>query len=130
MLSQRPPTAAPAVRARAEALPFPNRAFDAVLAVLTLHHWADRAGGLAECARVARERVVLLTWDPAADAFWLLQEYLPALVEADRRVFPAMAAYAEAFGPGARIEVAAVPVPRDCVDGFLGPLLGAACGIS
>jgi len=120
MLAQRPPGAAPAVRARAEALPFPDRAFDAAMAVLTLHHWADRAGGLAECARVARERVVLLTWDPAADAFWLLREYLPAFAEADRRQFPPMAGYGEAFGPGARVEVAAVPVPRDCIDGFLG----------
>jgi len=120
MLAQRPPGAAPAVRARAEALPFPDRAFDAVMAVLTLHHWADRAGGLDECARVACERVVLLTWDPEADAFWLLREYLPALIEADRGLFPPMAAYADAFGPGARVEIAAVPVPRDCVDGFLG----------
>ena len=120
MLAQRPPGAAPAVQARAEALPFPDRAFDALMAVLTLHHWADRAGGLAECARVARQRVVLLTWDPAADAFWLLQEYLPAFVEVDRRQFPPMATYEEAFGPGARVEVAVVPVPHDCVDGFLG----------
>jgi SAM-dependent methyltransferase len=120
MLAQRPPGAGPAVRARAEALPFPDRAFDAILAVLTLHHWADRAGGLAECTRVARERIVLLTWDPEANAFWLLRDYLPAFVAADRRQFPPMAVYAEAFGPAARVEVAAVPVPRDCVDGFLG----------
>jgi hypothetical protein len=90
------------------------------MGVLTLHHWADRAGGLAECARVARRRVVRLTWDPEANAFWLLQEYLPAFAEADRQVFPPMAAYREAFGPAARVEVEAVPVPRDCVDGFLG----------
>jgi SAM-dependent methyltransferase len=120
MLAQRSPDAAPAVQARAEALPFPDRVFDAVTAVLTLHHWADRAGGLAECARVARQRVVLLTWDPAADAFWLVQEYLPSFAEVDRRQFPPMAEYGEAFGPGARVEVATVPVPRDCVDGFLG----------
>ena len=55
-----------------------------------------------------------------ADAFWLLRDYLPALIEADRGLFPPMAAYAHAFSPGARVEIAAVPVPRDCVDGFLG----------
>ena len=120
MLAQRPPGAAPAVQARAEALPFPDRAFDATMAVLTLHHWADRARGLAECARVARERVVLLTWDPAASGFWLTKEYFPAFIEADRRAFPCIASYAGAFGPGARVHVPAVPVPRDCVDGFLG----------
>lgn len=120
MLAQRPPSAAPAVRARAEALPFPDRAFDATMAVLTLHHWADRAAGLAECARVARERVVLLTWDPAADGFWLVQEYFPEFMEADRRQFPSIPTYSEAFGPNARVQVRSVPVPRDCVDGFLG----------
>jgi SAM-dependent methyltransferase len=120
MLAQRTPSAAPAVQARAEALPFPDRAFDAVMAVLTLHHWADRARGLAECARVARERVVLLTWDPAADGFWLVQDYFPEFMEADRRQFPGIPVYVEAFGQSARVQVAPVPVPRDCVDGFLG----------
>jgi hypothetical protein len=43
---------------------------------------------VAECARVARERVVLLTWDPEADAFWLLRDYLPTITEVDRRLFP------------------------------------------
>ena len=119
MVAQRATGTAPAVRARAEALPFAERAFDAVQAVLTIHHWTDRVGGLAECARVARKRVVLLTWDPHADAFWLLR-YLPAFAEADRKAFPPMAAYGTAFGPRARVEVAPVPVPRDCVDGFFG----------
>lgn len=120
MLAQRPPSAAPAVRARAEALPFRDGAFDAVMAILTLHHWVDRARGLAECARVARERVVLLTWDPAADGFWLLQEYFPEFIEADRKQFPSIPSYAEMLGPSARVQVAAVSVPRDCIDGFLG----------
>jgi SAM-dependent methyltransferase len=120
MLAQRPPEAAPAVRARAEALPFADGAFDAVLGVLTLHHWTDRSGGLAECARVARERVVLLTWDPAATGFWLVQDYLPAFLDADRLTFPPIERYATSLGPGTHVEVAPVPIPRDCVDGFLG----------
>jgi SAM-dependent methyltransferase len=120
MVAQRLPTAAPAVRGRAEALPFADRSFDAVMAVLTIHHWADRAAGLAECARVARRRVVVLTWDPASDSFWLLRDYFPQFVEADRQVFPPIAAYADAFGPRVTVEVEPVPVPHDCVDGFLG----------
>ena len=120
MLAQRPTGAAAAVQARAEALPFPDRAFDAAMAVLTLHHWTDRVGGLAECTRVARERVVLLTWDPAADAVWLVREYFPEFAETDRKLFPPIAAYAEVFGPDARVEISAVPVPRDCIDGFVG----------
>ena len=41
MLGQRAPTAAPAIRAVAECLPFCDRAAGAVLAVLTVHHWPD-----------------------------------------------------------------------------------------
>jgi SAM-dependent methyltransferase len=119
MLAQRPPDAAIAVQARAEALPFENGAFDAVMGVLTLHHWTDRAAGLAECARVARRRVVLLTFDPEADAFWLVREYLPHFAEMDRRQFPQMNAYENVFDAGTRIDIQDVPVPRDCTDGFL-----------
>jgi SAM-dependent methyltransferase len=53
MVGQRPPEAAPAVRAQAEALPFGDRTFGAAMAVLTVHHWSDPACGLAEMRRVA-----------------------------------------------------------------------------
>jgi len=56
MIEQRPPAAAPAVRAIAESLPFPADSFDAALAVLTVHHWRDAAQGLAEL-HVARAGV-------------------------------------------------------------------------
>ena len=120
MLAQRPPTAALAVQARAEALPFANRAFDAALAVLTIHHWADRPRGLAECARVVRDRVVLLTFDPAVEGFWLVRDYLPDFMALDRAQFPNMAAYQAAFGSTARVVATPLPIPRDCADGFLG----------
>jgi SAM-dependent methyltransferase len=120
MIAQRPPEAAPAVQARAEGLPFADRSFDAVMGVLTIHHWADRASGLEECARVARQRVVLLTWDAHADSFWLLQDYLPEFAGIDRKQLPPMSAYADAFGPAARVDAYAVMVPRDCIDGFFG----------
>jgi ubiquinone/menaquinone biosynthesis C-methylase UbiE len=70
MIAQRPPGAAPAVQAHAEALPFPDSSFDAAMAILSYHHWDDRAVGLRELRRVARRQVVLFTWDPRfADAF-------------------------------------------------------------
>lgn len=78
MLALRDPDAAPAVRARA-LLPFDDRCVDAVLAVLTVHYWAGQTAGLRECARVARERIVILTWDPASEGFWLVRDYLPAI---------------------------------------------------
>jgi SAM-dependent methyltransferase len=39
MRAQRPPGAAPALAARAEALPFDDGAFDAAMACVTIHHW-------------------------------------------------------------------------------------------
>ena len=75
MIQQRPASAAPVVQAVAEHLPWADAAFDATLAILTIHHWHNRAAGLAEMRRVARHRVVLLTWDPACrDAFWLINQ--------------------------------------------------------
>mgnify|MGYP003457648840 CR=1 FL=1 len=54
-------------------------AADAALAVLTVHHWTDRARGLAEMARVARRRVVV-HWEPAdATLHWIVDDYFPVL---------------------------------------------------
>jgi hypothetical protein len=39
MIAQRPPGAAPVVRGVAEALPLRDDAADAVMALLTIHHW-------------------------------------------------------------------------------------------
>lgn len=111
MIRQRAATSALVVQAVAGALPFADRAFAAALAVLTIHHWPDVAAGLAECRRVARDRVVILTWDPDT-TFWL-HDYVPALWAYDRNIFPPIASFA------ARA-VVPVPIPHDCVDGFLG----------
>jgi SAM-dependent methyltransferase len=116
MIAQRPAGAASAVQGRAEALPFPDRSFDAVLGVLTVHHWKDQEKGFAECARVARSRVVFLTIDIDVCArFWLF-DYFPDLLRIDRRIFPSLERFRKAFGS---IEVKNVPIPADCRDGFL-----------
>lgn len=117
MIAQRAAGAAPVVRGSAESLPFSDGAFDAALAILTVHHWADWRAGLAEMRRVARERVVILTWDPAHAGFWLVRDYFPEILEIDGRMFPPLAELEAALG---RVEVSAVPVPHDCADGFLG----------
>ena len=115
MIAQRL-SAAAVVRAVAESLPFRSRSFEAVMAVLTIHHWDDWRAGIAEMRRVAASRVVLLTWDPEAGAgFWLF-EYFPGILELDRRRFPDFDELLAATGGRSR----AVPVPHDCSDGFLG----------
>jgi SAM-dependent methyltransferase len=87
------------------------------MAVLTIHHWTDSKRGLEECARVARKRVVILTWDPASEGFWLVQDYFPEMLEVDRPIFPAIEELGATLG---HISVQAVPIPADCTDGFLG----------
>jgi SAM-dependent methyltransferase len=117
MIASRRPGSAPAVRGRAEQLPLRTDAVSASLAVLTVHHWDDIARGLAEMRRVARDRVVILTWDPAAEPFWLVRDYFPELIAEDRRIFPPIGQLEAAFG---ELDVQGLPVPADCVDGFLG----------
>jgi SAM-dependent methyltransferase len=115
MLAQRPPGAAPAAQGVAEHLPFRDGAFDAALAIFTIHHWTDWRAGMAEVRRVAG-RVVILTWDPAIqDHFWLTQEYLPEALTDDQFVDIPFADLDDALG-GIRVEP--VPVPADCQDGF------------
>jgi SAM-dependent methyltransferase len=117
MVRQRDPGAAPAVRASADHLPFSDGSFDAALAVLTIHHWPDWRAGLQEMRRIARHRVVILTWDPGHPGFWLVQDYFPEIVEMDLLTMPAIAQMESVLGP---VEIRPVPVPADCTDGFLG----------
>ncbi|HXE46409.1 MAG TPA: methyltransferase domain-containing protein [Conexibacter sp.] len=113
MIAQRSPAAAPVVQAAAESLPFEAGAFDAALAVLTDHHWSDRAAGLREMRRVARRRAVLFTWDGQfAGRFWLVRDYLPEFVG-----LPGMSIETIARHLGART-IIPVPIPSDCQDGF------------
>jgi SAM-dependent methyltransferase len=116
MRAQRPPGAAPVVDAHAEDLPFADDSFDAAMAILSDHHWPDHARGLAELRRVARRRVVLFNWDPAAQAeSWLVRDY----VRGFERLVPAgysIEDTLERLGGG---HIEAVPIPHDCRDGFL-----------
>jgi SAM-dependent methyltransferase len=113
MRAQRPAGAAPCIDARAEALPFADRSFDATMAVLSDHHWDDRLAGLRELRRVGR-RAVVFQWDPRfAGAFWLARDYLPSF-PGPRGV--TLAQTEEALGATRSIPV---PIPHDCRDGFL-----------
>ena len=116
MLAQRRAGAAPAVQGVAEALPVGDRSFDVALAVLTVHHWVDAHAGLGELARVARRQVVV-TWDPVVSSgFWLHRDYLPELVAFEA----SLSSVADVLGTLDGAEPRVLPVPRDCVDGFLG----------
>ena len=117
MIRQRRAGSAPVVQASATHLPFRDAAFAAALAVLTVHHWPDRTRGLTELTRVARRRLVIVTWDPAASGFWLINDYFPEIGEIDRRILPSIEELRGVLGD---IDVRPLPVPHDCCDGFLG----------
>lgn len=114
MIRQRPPRRSSAVRAIAESIPFRDRSFDAVLAVLTVHHWSDRAAGLAELCRVSRRRVIL-SFDPQVHNHLWLMDYIPELAELESVRAPTIAELAERVNG---TSVTAIPVPHDCMDGM------------
>ena len=92
-----------------------SAAFDAALAILTVHHWRDRRWGLAEMRRVARKQVIFL-FDPVEiNRCWVIDYWPDALSLPSER---------DAVGPNDVaalldvVDVHTVPIPIDCTDGF------------
>ena len=124
MIAQRPPGAAHAVRGLAGHLPLRDRAVDAAMSILSVHHWDQgQQQGVQELRRVARGPVVLLTYDATVSgSMWLMAEYLPEVAELDHRIFPAPERIASWLGGRVRIEP--LPVPRATPDWMLGAFWG------
>lgn len=120
MIAQRPDGAAPVVQASAEALPFENDSFDAAMAVLTAHHWADLDAGLAEMLRVARRRIVIVAFDSEAlSDLWIAADYFPGMLGLKR------SSGASSRDLAAKLPVSQslpLPVPRACEDHFFAAL--------
>jgi SAM-dependent methyltransferase len=120
MIQQRPGSA-PVICGVAEALPFSAGAFEAALAILTLHHWTDWRRGLTEMRRVSTRQVVV-TVDPEAMAsFWLIATYFPEIAELDRARCPSLIDITKTVGSS---QVQIMPIPFDCADGFLAAYWG------
>jgi SAM-dependent methyltransferase len=103
--------------ASAENLPFANNEFDASMAVLTIHHWPDVRAGLAEMRRVSR-RQVIFTFDPdRVDSLWLVRDYLPEIIELDRKRAVPLHVIQETLQV---VSIEPVKIPFDCTDGFQG----------
>jgi SAM-dependent methyltransferase len=115
MIAQRPPGSAPVVEAVAEDLPFDSGSFDAAMAIITIQHWSDVRAGLAEMARVARRRVIVLSFDPAPIEDLWLRDYFPGGLDYHASAMPPIEGLTTML-PGATVEP--VPVPNGCVDGF------------
>ena len=115
MLGQRGGRPGSAVRGMAEALPFPDGAFDAALAFLTIHHWSDLERGTAELRRVARRQVVFLFESSVTAGFWAIEYWPEALDVPTERDAPGVDRLRDLLDVR---EVRPVPVPIDCTDGF------------
>ncbi len=102
-------------QASAESLPFNSNSHDAALAILTIHHWENWKKGLSEAYRVARDKIVLLTWLGMPQKFWLY-DYIPELSSVDKDLFPSLEDITSILG---QVQVINVPIPHDCTDGFL-----------
>jgi SAM-dependent methyltransferase len=116
MRKQRPPPLVPALIGTAEAIPFDDGAFDAAMAVLTVHHWKDRARCLHEIRRVTNGPVVIMTFDPDAPTMFWMRDYAPELDEIERRRYGSLVSVIAPLG--GHTEVLPIDVPRDCADGF------------
>ncbi len=66
-------------QAAAEALPFDDAAFDAVLCRFSAHHWQDLEAGLREARRVLRPRGIAVFIDTVSPASALLDTHLQAI---------------------------------------------------
>jgi SAM-dependent methyltransferase len=107
----------PAIIGTAGALPFDDNAFDASMAMLTVHHWPSAEEGLKEMRRVTKGPVVVFTYDPdALKDFWFF-DYTPELLEIDSKRFPKIDLIAKTLGSASIVEP--IAVAQDCLDGFL-----------
>ena len=117
MIAQRPADAAPAIQGVAEAIPLKDQSVDATMGIFTMQHWDDVDRGLTEVLRVTRKRIVFLTLDLDVTAhMWLCRDYLPEIIEHDRKAFPTIT-HLQTVLPNVQVET--VSVPADCTDGFL-----------
>jgi hypothetical protein len=116
MIEQRPAGSAPVTQASAEYLPFEDDSFDAAMAIITVHHWSDLAAGMAEMVRVARRRIVVLTFDgQLAGDVWLVRDYFPSALDYHAGAMPPIDELTAVL-PNASVEP--VLVPNGCRDGF------------
>lgn len=105
----------PVVQSSAERLPFSTKSFDTSMAVLTIHHWTNPIKGLLELKRVSSKQVIF-TFDPEMlDAFWLVRDYFPDVIECDKKRSVAISTIQDSLDVQS---VNIIRVPWDCTDGF------------
>lgn len=106
----------PAINAKADNLPFDDKAFDASMALVTVHHWPDMGKGLNELRRVTKNQVIVMTFDPdLLNNFWNAA-YFPEVIEVEKARYPTINFIKESLG--GNCSVIQIPIPLNCKDGF------------
>lgn len=120
MRRQRPRHLAPAINARAEALPLDDQSVDASMAIVTVHQWQDLDAGIAEMIRVTRGPIVVVGFDgEALQKFWL-NDYAPELFSVARRRDPTIDRLVAILSAAGRTTLARpIALPIDCIDGVV-----------
>jgi len=120
MAAQRSRALAPALRATAGRLPLRDDSTDAAMALLSVHHWDhEQRDGVRELRRVARETVVILTFDPdISSQMWLIADYMPETAELDHHILPRIDQLTDWLGGPTRVQI--VPIARTTPDWTLG----------
>lgn len=115
----RRPSHSPAIAAFAESLPFDDDAFEASMAMVTVHQWSDWEAGVRELARVSSGPVVIMTFDrDAFDRFWLAQ-YVDGVITVEATRFPRIDDIVRVLAEqGHTVDVLDAVIPLDCTDGF------------
>ncbi len=116
MARQRKLDSAPVIKATADKLPFHDKSFDAAMTVISIHHWyPHQREGIKEMCRVARNRIVIVTYDPrVSNRMWLLSDYLRETAELDGQIFPLPETICEWLDCETQIET--IPIPRETPD--------------
>ena len=108
---------APVVRAVAEALPVADRTFDAVLAVLTTHHWSDRRAGVGRAVPGgSRPGRAHLRSGRARASSGSSHDYVPEIASLGTRWAVPRGDGRVSWGPRSMV----LPLGRDFEDGVLG----------
>ncbi|MCH7881561.1 MAG: class I SAM-dependent methyltransferase [Proteobacteria bacterium] len=115
MIAKRKQGTTTAIQGYAEDLPFDDDEFDVAMGILTIHHWRDIPQGLSEMRRVAKRKVVILTWIDDSPKYWL-EDYFPEMRVMDKALFPTLNELDQLLG---RISSEVVEIPGDCTDGFM-----------
>lgn len=109
------------VKGRAEEIPLDNCSVDAVIGILSVHHFSDLNIAFEEMNRITNDGTILLfTYDPRQIESWWLADYFPFLWNDSFKFFPPIEHMAEIISSktNSPISTHVFELPNDLADYF------------